>query len=1114
MTELAAVLGVTVAFTCLLPIGAAHADPAAPGAGSAPTDATRDGGVDLGDDIKTMPGASPTGAASSGMAFTAAAPVAPGTPVPHPFDVVEVHIYDSPSQVPAGPATVQLPQSAVDRWLGDSAQWWSDNTGLQFDFLQGTRYAAINATCDTYFYDAASVFGRGTDLSYYYGSNRDLLILDEGGRCTGAAGLTYPMYPTVGNVFMGGIMEIPIEGWDGTDATAPNGYGSYPDTAYSMMLDILTHEFGHTIGLFHADSVDCSGATMPGDDKVGPNWDGTYVSAKACVPVFNDESNLMRRYGEPLTGVTLNGLQKEFLGLTMADTVQLSQPTAGTLVTLDRHDTAAPNATTELLIGSGLSEINVEYVAMPSLTFTDTDGIYLTVPSLDVTGETKRLNPATENSVLAPAVPLRPGETYVSPDGSVSVTTVSVSADQAVVNVVIGQGVGGSVSISRVGSALKAVTVAATSPSSTTYRWLRNGVPIAGATTDTYSPALPDPNAVYRVEATTSAAGGSTTRYSRGIVPDDRRFTIDGTATFRFLDANGQPVSCSPTHVNMAVAITTQSGTVLSDPTVFAVPTGEPGVYQVDLPFALTGNYVATASPADQSGLALFYWQQLTAPMAVAAVGAQAALMVAAPAGYSSAVLQVGVSASLPVAVSVTGAGGQPQAGVPVTLSAAGGGFTLADTAPVTGADGVAITTLSWNRSVPPPSSCIMGTVTATVAGVTVTGSPASVYACGSANGHLMVWYVDDDATAVGDGIDAVTLGVRAWDDAGVPIIDQPNILAFEWAQYSGTGTVTVSPVQWDAAGQDYLIKVTSLGAATGMINVVSGTSAVNMRPYVTFQAVPPVPPAFSYTTSTFAVAPSHQSSPVVADGIDFYTGTVTAVDAGGNLLPDLDPADFAVVPSSASVHTSAVTNNHDGTYTVQLTTTVAGASYQVQAKYQGAPVGSQLPIPFMAGPAVANPRNCQAGQLGTRFVVAQKTPAAGASVKGDAYVTDNQCNPVVGEMVRFGANTAGAKVSASSVATDTNGHATVTITRSTAGGAAFSASITAGALPGSPVAITWVAPAKAAPATAAPAAAGGVVVATGGTMAAPASGLVAGTCGLGLAGLWIGVAAWRRREA
>ena len=160
---------------------------------------------------------------------------------------------------------------------------------------------------------------------------------------------------------------------------------------------------------------------------------------------------------------------------------------------------------------------------------------------------------------------------------------------------------------------------------------------------------------------------------------------------------------------------------------------------------------------------------------------------------------------------------------------------------------------------------------------------------------------------------------------------------------------------------------------------------------------------------STFTVHPAASTSDkttwMVADGVDFYTGTLTAVDGAMNPLTSLTGVVFAA--SSADVNLTGFANNGDGTYTVKFTTTKASGSYTASVSVQGLKIGTDQPIPFKAGEADPDP-DCP-GRTGTHlWVEPNNDPTLSTDlVSGDvaqvsALITDANCNPVEDVVVDF----------------------------------------------------------------------------------------------------------------
>jgi len=221
---------------------------------------------------------------------------------------------------------------------------------------------------------------------------------------------------------------------------------------------------------------------------------------------------------------------------------------------------------------------------------------------------------------------------------------------------------------------------------------------------------------------------------------------------------------------------------------------------------------------------------------------------------------------------------------------------------------------------------------------------------------------------------------------------------------------------------------------------------------------------SMSPSDSVFTVTPvatSDKTTWVTADGTSQYTGTVAAKDSNGNPVSGLTVTDFTFVPSSADVTVSSVTESPagSGNYVATFTSKVADATVTVHAEYMGniigAGSGTVLPIPFKAGDPSLNP-TCPPGKVGTNFSVDSTVLPLNGSSTGTAYVTDEYCNPVEGATVTFASSVTGATVSPATMDTGADGYATATITSATPITANFSATITIGELPGSPVAVTW----------------------------------------------------------
>jgi len=910
-----------------------------------------------------------------------AQPIAPGTPVPHAFDVVTV---DLGMETPPPPPPTQ---ADIVTLLTESQEWWSAQTGLGFDFTSAVSYASVPTTCDTMLDDAMAAFGVAPgDNAAYTDHGRDLLILITNGACDEFAGTAWTVTP-VGNVFAGGVFSVVLE---------PPGRLPYTDTVNAVT---LSHEFGHTIGLVHSNLTDCGTAAWPGDDSLGPVWDGEYAGLPTCAGwEYGDTSTIMGSIWSH-DDVGLDGLQRWYLGVGH-DQVTLVDAPGSTTYTLAPMGTAGPGQTGALVIplttnpatrGTAIAwsvELHSSRDGVPGVYIVDAEygdarGPGLITSLLQPIGSA----PQPEPNVQRPFVtPLGVGSTYVSADGSVRVTVLSVGTTaQVAVTRTTQPGLPGDVSITSTGGTLAADAFSVGPTSGIAYQWYRNGTAIPGATSRTYTPALPDPNAVFRVEATFSAPGyAATTHSSRGIVPDDARFTLAppatppgaSTATLVFLDANGRPQPCDGTPMDFAFA--TPSGAPVITTRTTMAGTSRPGVCTAAAGIPLGGSYVVTAHvptmtpgeptdppttgalPLDALRLAP-YWTPHSAPWSAGGTGPSAALLLGsaeptytnADSSGAQAAFSANTGGTPPyVTVAVTDATGQPAAGVPVTFHA-GDGLVLSAATGVTDADGQVQVRLSWDPAVAPGPAgdgtiaALWRDVSATVAGFAeVRGSPQAVRIFRTAVGQITGWFEGGVTTAPADGVSAVTLHFRAFDRYGTPLTGPATPVDAWWR---GRGYVTVNAPTldgpaWDDASQSYVVRVTATRPTTGGVVVSAGVLArfggfANAPPVVftlvgptTLALGTPAPIAASEDACApgAAVAVAVRATAVVGDAagtagasVPLTGGVVFTVPSGSPL--HLTTAGTVERPNSPYGYQVTVEAGAPGTY--PLTVTAADGS-------------------------------------------------------------------------------------------------------------------------------------------------------------------------------------------
>jgi len=103
---------------------------------------------------------------------------------------------------------------------------------------------------------------------------------------------------------------------------------------------------------------------------------------------------------------------------------------------------------------------------------------------------------------------------------------------------------------------------------------------------------------------------------------------------------------------------------------------------------------------------------------------------------------------------------------------------------------------------------------------------------------------------------------------------------------------------------------------------------------------------------ASFSVAPTSGGAYVVADGKDSWTATIVATQ-DGKPAQFPDPASLKLTSSSPSMAVSAITDDHNGTYTATVTAQAPG-SYTLSAAYGTQSVASQTVVFVASGPNAA----------------------------------------------------------------------------------------------------------------------------------------------------------------
>ncbi|MCL2783936.1 MAG: Ig-like domain-containing protein [Propionibacteriaceae bacterium] len=277
-----------------------------------------------------------------------------------------------------------------------------------------------------------------------------------------------------------------------------------------------------------------------------------------------------------------------------------------------------------------------------------------------------------------------------------------------------------------------------------------------------------------------------------------------------------------------------------------------------------------------------------------------------------------------------------------------------------------------------------------------------------------------------------------------------------------GGGGILRSPTGTTGADGKVTTLLTDSVAETVKVKGVISIGALPGSPVsVTFTTGP-----FSYKESTFEVVPQadlddEDTWVKASDGDEYYTGILTARDDEKNLLTNLTLTDIVFRANSNTVHITDVINEHDGTYTVMYHSKVASDARKASVTFEGTQVGELLPIPFLAGDDIClDPADCPCEEPGQKPSNLSADPTelqVGETSTITAFVTDMYCNPKKGVDVDFWLTPGSdGDLKPAKATTGADGTATATLTDSTAETVSVHGDVPGGALPGSPVDVTF----------------------------------------------------------
>ncbi|HEU4719736.1 MAG TPA: invasin domain 3-containing protein [Gemmatimonadaceae bacterium] len=349
----------------------------------------------------------------------------------------------------------------------------------------------------------------------------------------------------------------------------------------------------------------------------------------------------------------------------------------------------------------------------------------------------------------------------------------------------------------------------------------------------------------------------------------------------------------------------------------------------------LTGRYTATAFVIDAAARADSAGQIVLRHSATVVAGAPASLAIVV---QSASTALLGSALAGPVVVQLRDAYGNPvkQAGIPVTVSAAGGaGFTLGGNLTVvtdslgqatfgdlTGTGSAGVQTLSF------AASAGGATLGASSSPITFTGASVTPPTLSLAASTI----VASPTTLTADGTSATSLTITLRSSVGGA-----------WTQSAGTlilattaGTLLPVTDNGDGTYAAQLRAPTAIGAAT--VSGTIGGSPIGGTALVTFVAG-----AVSPSLTTISVATS-----TVVNGMSPVT--VTLRDANGNPVAG---AASGIALSTTLGTLGALVDNGDGTYTAILTAGGTAGTASVSATVGGQSVGATLPV-SAGGPSLA----------------------------------------------------------------------------------------------------------------------------------------------------------------
>src|SRR5450830_577333 len=506
-------------------------------------------------------------------------------------------------------------------------------------------------------------------------------------------------------------------------------------------------------------------------------------------------------------------------------------------------------------------------------------------------------------------------------------------------------------------------------------------------------------------------------------------YTITATAW----DANGNLVSGSINTFNFSAPGTGAGLSALSCSTTA-------GTCSVTLSATVAGSYAITAS---LGGTAVGGTNPVTGVFVAGAATAAASRI-----SLSSGPLPANGSAAYTLSVTAYDAQGNLAAGSSTfTFSSPSAGAVLSASSCSTTAGTCSVTL----------SATVAGSyaITASLGGTALGGSNPvnAVFVAGVPVASASLLAIDLGPKTA-NGSDSYTLTITANDAQGNLSADSATTFSFDTPQPAGgaflsAGTCTTATSGPQAGRCSLSLKATTAGSYSVQARLDGRLVGGSNPATAVFEAGSP-----SANASRVAIS----AGPRVANGLDSYTLTVSALDANGNLSTAGTSTFTFSAPSAGASLSASSCSTTAGTCSVTLSATVAG-SYAITASLGGNPLGGGNPVTgvFVAGaPTAASARVAlSAGPKLADGVDAYTLTASALDGNGNL-------NGASAITVSFSAPGAGASLSAGSCTTATSGAAagtcTVSLTATTAGSYPVTASLAGTPLGGSnPVTAVFV---------------------------------------------------------